>query len=74
MLLMISSMDISDYYLSSLKQIHERLLKDDHNNYKIIWIPIVEQWTDETRKKFDMLNSKMPWYIVQSVSSKAGMA
>ena len=35
------------------------------DQYKIVWIAIVEQWTDELRKKFEMLRFKMPWYVVQ---------
>lgn len=41
------------------------------DQYKIVWIPIVEQWTNNLRRKFEMLKSKikMPWYIVQYFSA-----
>ena len=35
-------------------------------------MPIVEQWTDELRKKFDIIRSKMPWYSLQFFSRIAG--
>ena len=37
-------------------------MKDDQ--YKILWIPIVKQWTDDLKKKFEKLRSKMSWYAV----------
>ena len=71
MLLFISSLDISDEDISILKPIHEFTKKD--NQYKIVWIPIVEQWTDDLRKKFEILKNKMPWYTVQYSGPIAGI-
>jgi hypothetical protein len=54
-----------------LKAIDDEIRKKDH--YKILWIPIVEQWSDDERKKFDMLRSKMSWYIMQYVAPVEGI-
>ncbi|KAK9930994.1 hypothetical protein M0R45_018294 [Rubus argutus] len=70
-LLFISSLDISDEDISILKPIHEFTKKD--NQYMIVWIPIVEQWTDDLRKKFEILKNKMPWYTVQYSGPIAGI-
>ncbi|KAF3456890.1 hypothetical protein FNV43_RR01544 [Rhamnella rubrinervis] len=70
-LLFISSLDITDEDISILKPIYEGIKKD--NNYKIVWIPMVEQWTNDLRKKFDILRAKMPWYTVQFVSVTVGI-
>ncbi|KAK7815167.1 protein sieve element occlusion b [Quercus suber] len=47
--------------------------EEKEEQYKIVWIPIVDQWNDDTRKKFEMLKSKMPWYVVQYFSPIAGI-
>ncbi|KAF5466025.1 hypothetical protein F2P56_015983 [Juglans regia] len=70
-LLFISGLDISDDDISILKPIHELIRKEDQ--YKIVWIPIVEQWTEDLQKKFGMLRAKMPWYVVQYFSPIAGI-
>ena len=71
MLLFISSLDISDDDINVLKPIYEATKKD--NQYSIVWIPIVEQWTDDLKKKFDILRVKMPWYVVQYFSPIVGI-
>uniref|UniRef100_A0A2N9IWE6 Sieve element occlusion N-terminal domain-containing protein n=1 Tax=Fagus sylvatica TaxID=28930 RepID=A0A2N9IWE6_FAGSY len=70
-LFFISGLDITIDEISIIKPIYEGIKKEDQ--YKIVWIPIVEQWTDELRKKFDFLRSKMPWYIVQYFSPIVGI-
>ncbi|KAB1219090.1 hypothetical protein CJ030_MR3G018689 [Morella rubra] len=70
-LLFISSLDISMDEISVLKPVYDGLRTKDQ--YKIVWIPVVEQWTDELRKRFEMLRSKMPWYIVQYFSPLVGI-
>ncbi|XP_050239507.1 protein SIEVE ELEMENT OCCLUSION B-like isoform X1 [Quercus robur] len=67
----ISALDITIDDILILKPIYDGIRKEDQ--YKIVWIPIVEQWTDELRKKFEMLRSKMPWYIVQYFSPVVGI-
>jgi hypothetical protein len=71
-LLFISSLDISNGDILNLMSIYDGI-REKGDQYKIIWIPIVEQWTDDLRKKFEMLRSKMPWYIVQYFSPVAGI-
>jgi len=70
-LLFISGLDITDEDISILRPIYYSITKDDR--YKIVWIPIVDQWTDDLRKKFEFLRSKMPWYVVQCFSPIAGI-
>ncbi|CAN6677293.1 unnamed protein product [Malus baccata var. baccata] len=70
-LLFISTLDISDDDISIIKPVYEGTKKDD--KYKIVWIPIVEQWTDDLRKKFEVLRAKMPWYTVQYFAPVAGV-
>ncbi|XP_035550430.1 protein SIEVE ELEMENT OCCLUSION B-like [Juglans regia] len=57
-------MDISVEEISILKPIFDGI-RDKDEPYEIVWIPIVEHWTDDMQAKFDMLQSKMPWYILQ---------
>ncbi|GMY27253.1 protein SIEVE ELEMENT OCCLUSION B-like [Fagus crenata] len=70
-LLFISGLDISDDDISILRPIHDAIKKEDQ--YKIVWIPIVDQWTEDLRRKFEILWSKMPWYVVQYDSPIAGI-
>ncbi|KAG5075627.1 hypothetical protein JHK84_056858 [Glycine max] len=35
------------------------------DGYKIVWIPIVEEWTVEYDNKFEDFKCKMPWFAVQ---------
>ena len=67
----ISALDITIDDILILKPIYEGIRKED--KYKIVWIPIVEQWNDELQKKFEMLRSKMPWYVVQYFSPVVGI-
>ncbi|KAF5475735.1 hypothetical protein F2P56_007511 [Juglans regia] len=65
-LLFISDIDISVEEISILKPIYDGTRTDDQ--YKIVWIPMVEQWTDDTQTKFEILQSNIPWYIIQHFS------
>jgi hypothetical protein len=71
-LLFISSLNISSDDISTLIPIYIGIRKKK-DKFKIVWIPIVEQWTDDLRMKFEMLQSDMPWYIVQYFSPVAGI-
>ncbi|KAG6732722.1 hypothetical protein I3842_01G191900 [Carya illinoinensis] len=72
-LFFISSLEITIEEISVLKPVYDEISKKDQ--YKIVWIPIVEQWTDDLKKKFDVLrfDSKMPWYTVQYFSPVVGI-
>lgn len=59
--------NISDADIEALKIVNEGIKAYDKTN--IVWIPVVEQWTDELRNKFEILRWKMPWYIVQCSST-----
>jgi hypothetical protein len=72
LLLFISDLNIHRNDKWDLMSIYDRENKKG-DQYKIVWIPIVEQWTNNLRRKFEMLQSKikMPWYIVQYFSTVA---
>jgi hypothetical protein len=76
-LLLISGLDISMNDISIMKSIYDGILRrkgNESDTYKIVWIPVVEQWTDDgLQKKFEMLRSIMPWYTVQYFSPLAGI-
>jgi hypothetical protein len=74
-LLLISGLDISRDDISIMKSIYDGIHEKGYESdtYKIVWIPIVEQWTDGLQKKFEMLQSRMPWYIVKYFSPLAGI-
>ncbi|XP_027936338.1 protein SIEVE ELEMENT OCCLUSION B-like [Vigna unguiculata] len=68
--LFISSLDITEEEISVLRPVYDLIKTKD--NYKIVWIPVVEAWTEQLRKKFEVLKSKMAWYVVQYSGSIAG--
>ncbi|KOM27727.1 hypothetical protein LR48_Vigan457s000500 [Vigna angularis] len=68
--LFISSLDITEEEISVLRPVYDSIKTKE--NYKIVWIPIVEAWTEQLRKKFEVLKSKMPWYVVQYSGIIAG--
>ena len=49
-LLWFSGLDISSVEISILNSIYEEMSKEDQ--YKIVWIPIEEKWTDDMRTKW----------------------
>ncbi|KAF3456889.1 hypothetical protein FNV43_RR01543 [Rhamnella rubrinervis] len=69
-LLIISSLDISDDEILSIKRIKEGVYC---SHFNIVWVPIVEKWTSEHEIAFHEKRKQMPWYIVQFVSSIAGI-
>ncbi|KAE8007879.1 hypothetical protein FH972_004440 [Carpinus fangiana] len=70
LLLFISGLNIYTNDMSDLMSIYDGIREKEYQ-YEIVWIPIVEQWTNNLRKKFEILRSKMPWYIVQYISTVA---
>lgn len=69
--LFFSTLDITDDDIALLKPVYDTTKKE--KNYTIVWVPVVEQWTDELRKKFDALRPKIPWYIVQQFTTIVGI-
>ncbi|KAM2690918.1 hypothetical protein EV1_044024 [Malus domestica] len=66
----ISSLDnVSDQDISCLKEVYEGIQK--YNNCVIVWIPVVEDWTEGGEEQFKEWRSKMPWYAVQYFSPLA---
>ena len=66
-----SGLDISEDDISILKPVYEATKKE--NQYTILWIPIVELWTEELKKKFEILRSQMPWFSLQFFQPIAGI-
>ncbi|PON78093.1 Sieve element occlusion [Trema orientale] len=66
-----SGLDITDDDIAILKPVYDTTKRE--KSYTIVWIPIVEQWTDELKKKYEILRSKMPWFSVQLFSPIAGI-
>ena len=67
-LLWISGRAISDAEINLLNSIHNEFSsakKTNYDQYKIVWVPIVEQWTDELKKLFETLRSKIPCYSIE---------
>ena len=78
MLLLISSLDITQDELSVLEQSYNE--SRDHvmrlqSPFEIVWIPIVDQLTDARQKHFEELLAPMTWYSVYhpSIISKASI-
>jgi hypothetical protein len=71
-LLFVSGLNIHRNDKSDLMSVYDGI-KEKGDQYKIVWIPIVKQWTNNSRRKFEMLQSKMPWYIVQYFSVVAAI-
>lgn len=69
-LLLISSLDISQEELSILEQIYNESRVQStrpESQFELVWIPLVDRsvpWTDPMQKRFESLQSSMPWYTV----------
>ncbi|XP_057734506.1 protein SIEVE ELEMENT OCCLUSION B-like [Arachis stenosperma] len=73
LLLFISGLDNIEDEIWALKPIHDSITKEkDKKDYKIVWVPVVENWTNEAKEKFEHLKSLMPWYVVQYLSLVKG--
>ncbi|XVE67807.1 hypothetical protein DITRI_Ditri09bG0018200 [Diplodiscus trichospermus] len=71
-LLLISSLEFSSDELAILEQIYNDSRVHSgrlESQYEVVWIPIVDRsflpLPDETRTKFENLQSTMPWYSVE---------
>ncbi|QHO35086.1 Protein SIEVE ELEMENT OCCLUSION B [Arachis hypogaea] len=61
--LFISDLEIDDEIITSLTSIH------GYKKGKIVWVPVVRDWTLEIKEKFKNLKSRMPsWYVVEYYS------
>ncbi|KAK7391679.1 hypothetical protein VNO78_20098 [Psophocarpus tetragonolobus] len=68
--LLISTLDMTEEEILVLRPVYDYIKSSDE--YKIVWIPIVEEWTEKLLKRFEFLKSKMPWYVVQHFGPIAG--
>ncbi|XP_024193626.1 protein SIEVE ELEMENT OCCLUSION B [Rosa chinensis] len=65
----ISSLEnITDVDISDLIQVYDEIQKNNRK-WRMVWIPIVEDWTKNQNEKFEKWGSKMPWYKVRFLSS-----
>ncbi|XP_062102803.1 protein SIEVE ELEMENT OCCLUSION B-like [Humulus lupulus] len=72
--MLFSSLDITDDDITLLKPIHDDIIsKKKETNYAIVWIPIVEQWTEELKNKYETLRKKMSWHSLQLFTPIAGI-
>ncbi|KAJ7954789.1 Protein SIEVE ELEMENT OCCLUSION B [Quillaja saponaria] len=72
-LIFISTLDDIDDEILCLQAVYDDLKKTKNDNqYKILWVPIVDQWNETQRQKFENSRSKMPWYVVNYFSYKPG--
>ncbi|KAI5397977.1 hypothetical protein KIW84_063694 [Lathyrus oleraceus] len=70
--LFISTLEISQEDMSILIPIYDHMKKTG-SQHKIVWVPIVEEWSDRLKKKFDSLKSKMPWYVLHHFAHIKGI-
>lgn len=66
----VSGLDITEKDISVLYPIYEGI--KNNSQYKIVWMPIVEQWNDDLRRTYERLRVTMPWYSVHFFSRIAG--
>ncbi|XP_061371225.1 protein SIEVE ELEMENT OCCLUSION B-like [Gastrolobium bilobum] len=71
-LVFISSLDSIDDEILLLNSIYDRLQEEPKTmkglkkeDFKILWIPIVDDWDDALKDKFKALRSKIKWYSVE---------
>ncbi|KAJ1394325.1 Sieve element occlusion, N-terminal [Sesbania bispinosa] len=78
-LLFISGLDNIDYEIQLLKSIDEKLKEDPKElegyrkeDFKILWIPIVDVWDDEQKKMLENV-TKVGWYVVKEFNFQTGI-
>ena len=79
-MLFISSLDSIEDEIRLVNFIYHRLLEDPKevkgfkkDEFKILWIPIVDIWTDEHKLLFTTLKSCIKWYAVEYFSRLPGI-
>ncbi|XP_027366476.1 protein SIEVE ELEMENT OCCLUSION B-like [Abrus precatorius] len=79
-LLFISTLDSIADEIRLLNSIQDRLVEDPNDNkgfkkeeFKILWIPIVDRWDDERREVFKALRNGIKWYFVDYFSPLPGI-
>jgi len=71
-LLFISGLDSVEDEISLLNSMYDRLQEDPKEakgfkkeDFKILWIPIVEEWSESSREQFKVLKSGIKFYVVE---------
>nr|AHY04439.1 sieve element occlusion by forisomes 1 [Dipteryx panamensis] len=79
-LLFISSLDSIDDEIRLLNSIYDRLKEDpkevkgfNKEDFKILWIPIVDSWDKDSVEKYKTLKTKIKWYAVEFLSLVPGI-
>ncbi|EXB71425.1 hypothetical protein L484_002320 [Morus notabilis] len=72
--LFISGLDVSGDDVSCLKQLHDKIILDKQEHNKILWIPILDQWSDKEKNEFEKLPSKIPGYSIKFIADKASIS
>ncbi|KAI9123222.1 hypothetical protein K1719_006111 [Acacia pycnantha] len=71
--LFVSTLDMTDEERLVLLKIREAIeTKNQTEQYTILWVPIVEEWTDQLSKSFENLKAEMPFFVVEHFGSVAG--
>ncbi|KAF7837532.1 protein SIEVE ELEMENT OCCLUSION B-like [Senna tora] len=68
--LLISTLEITEEEIWVIQRVYEGIKTKEQ--YKMVWIPVVEEWTEQLRKKLEVLKARMPWYVVQVSGGIAG--
>ncbi|XP_068314152.1 protein SIEVE ELEMENT OCCLUSION A-like [Pyrus communis] len=71
MFLLLSDVGIEDCYISYLKPVYEGIRR--YPSYRIVWVPVVEQWNQDKEKQLEMSRLKMPWYTLKCFPTKPGI-
>ena len=69
--LFISDLEISNDDISMLQKIFDKAGKEKEEQYKIVWIPFVEQLREGLDKEFETKRSTMSWYVARYYLPKA---
>ncbi|KAI4317948.1 hypothetical protein L6164_025769 [Bauhinia variegata] len=69
--LFISTLDITEDEYNDLYPVYEKIKTE--TSYTILWVPIVEQWTDDLKKKFEILKAKIPGFVLQHFEPIVGL-
>ena len=73
LLLFILRLDNIQKKIQELKSIAKELKEKDKQDYGIIWIPIVDNWSKELKVKFENIKCKVPWYVVRHFGPLRGI-
>lgn len=80
MLLFISGLDSIGDEILLLSSIYKRLQENPKvikgfkkEDFKILWIPIVDIWGDVLKQQFKTLKERMKWYVLEYFSELPGL-